>query len=642
MTPRFEMALRLARAGIPVFPCAPGEKYPATRRGFFDRTTDTVQINQWWSQADYNVAVVPEDMGCGVIDIDPKDGGYETWAALASAHAGVPATYTVRTPSGGLHLYYKGSLPGKVSVLGKGIDTRGRLSYVLAPSSIVKGVEYLCDGGPMAPLPQWIADACAQVRVEPRKAPEGVELDLPHTIAEARRYLMGKPVVGENEPGDDFLLICRLKDYGLSPAKIAELLIEQGATDCDWLHTIISNTYEYGRNDPGCDRPLTNEEKFDGIELPEHMRPIDNPDELFSNGARLYALDPPPVEELIPGLIEKHCVTYLAGPGGVSKSRIAHHWGSCVHAGLPLYGRETAKPPLRFPTFVYVSYENGEPEDARRHRKVVERLELQPEQLADYVYCGWKGKPPLLMVPESGDLQPTPLWAALEAKLRAIAGHKFIVFDSAYNVFGFQGNAKINETAVQRAINWLDNMMEATDSTGLFIMHPSTAGITRGDNSGWSVAWVNAPRARLAIKPVGGCDDTVELSVAKRNNGPKGSPILLRWNDGLLLPDQSADERDALRAACVEIALGAAEGGNPLLREGGKDDGERKINTRTCEAVKDRCGISLNPKKMRDILANAALFGKLRYCGYGEYKPRAPAGYYPPLPKSEPAEASPF
>lgn len=638
MTPRHEMALRLAGAGIPVFPCAPGGKHPATPHGFVDRTRDIEQINRWWSTADYNVAIVPEDMGCGVIDIDPKDGGYETWSELAKVHAGVPATYTVRTPSGGLHLYYKGSLPASARRLGKGVDTRGRNSYVLAPSSVVNGVEYVCKGGPMTPLPQWVEAEFAHGKVEPRKAPEGVELDLPYSIDYARRWLMAQEPPVEGEGSDDYCyrVAARLaRDMALSPEKAAELMSDWAPHfDASWIEEKIAHVLKHGQNGIGSDRPLTKEEKFDGIELPEHMRPIENPDELFSDGAKLYALDPPPVEELIPGLVEKHCVTYLAGPGGVSKSRIAHHWGSCVHAGLELYGRQVERA-----TFIYVSYENGEAEDARRHRKVIDRLGLDPAVLADYVYCGWKGKPPLLMVPETGDLQPTPLWSALEAKLRAIAGHKFIVFDSAYNVFGFHGNAKINETAVQRAINWLDNMMVNTDSTGLFIMHPSTAGITRGDNSGWSVAWVNAPRARLAIKPVADCDDTVELSVQKRNNGPKGAPILLRWNEGLLTPDQNADERDALQRACVELAIDAAEGGAPLLREAGK--GERHIDTATCEAVKERCGISLNPKKMRDILAKAALFGKLRYCGYDQGK-RTLAGYYPPLPKEDVKEAEPW
>jgi len=141
MSSRFAAALSYAQMGIPVFPCVVGGKEPATAHGFKDRTTDLTQIERWWSQADYNLAIVPEDAGWCVIDIDPKNGGFDTWNKHFSDR--VPQTYTVRTPSGGLHLYFKGSLPGSAGKLGRGIDTRGRDGYVLVPPSIVNGNEYI-------------------------------------------------------------------------------------------------------------------------------------------------------------------------------------------------------------------------------------------------------------------------------------------------------------------------------------------------------------------------------------------------------------------------------------------------------------------------------------------------------------------
>lgn len=139
LSPRHAMALAYARAGIPIFPCITNDKRPATIHGFKDRTLDENTINKWWQIADYNIGVVPDDMGCLVIDIDPKNQGDQTWAEF---EAEFPATRTVITPSGGRHLYFYGSAPPSSGKLGPGLDVRGRSSYVLVPPSIINGVPY--------------------------------------------------------------------------------------------------------------------------------------------------------------------------------------------------------------------------------------------------------------------------------------------------------------------------------------------------------------------------------------------------------------------------------------------------------------------------------------------------------------------
>lgn len=151
ISPRHEAAAALASAGIAVFPCLINDKRPVgflVFNGLKDRTTDLKLIDKWWSQGDWNVAIVPEDMGCYVVDIDTKHhDGLATWNALCAEHAWAP-TYScvVRTPSGGWHLYYRGSQANSVGTprrgLGPGIDVRGREGYVLVPPSVIDGREY--------------------------------------------------------------------------------------------------------------------------------------------------------------------------------------------------------------------------------------------------------------------------------------------------------------------------------------------------------------------------------------------------------------------------------------------------------------------------------------------------------------------
>jgi RecA-family ATPase len=91
--------------------------------------------------------------------------------------------------------------------------------------------------------------------------------------------------------------------------------------------------------------------------------------------------------------------------------------------------------------------------------------------------------------------------------LQSVRGHKFVAIDSCYNALRFVGQAKINETSVMAAIRLLQRLCEETNSTLLVLWHPSQAGQERGDASGWSVAWHNAPRARLSLSLVKNVED---------------------------------------------------------------------------------------------------------------------------------------
>ena len=75
-------------------------------------------------------------------------------------------TFTIRTPRGGRHCYFEGSLPSKVRIAGLKIDTRGRGGDVLVPPSIVDGKPYEWEFDiDIAPLPNWIGNL---FKVEPR------------------------------------------------------------------------------------------------------------------------------------------------------------------------------------------------------------------------------------------------------------------------------------------------------------------------------------------------------------------------------------------------------------------------------------------------------------------------------------------
>jgi len=137
--PAEHAAHRYADAGWPVFPCRPGSKLPATEHGFHDATTSHRQIARWWSaQPEANLAIATGDPGPDVLDVDLKD-GRSGYAALAQARrAGLAAhpRAVIRTPSGGAHLYYRGTSQRSGTIPAAALDFRGQGGYVLAPPSL--------------------------------------------------------------------------------------------------------------------------------------------------------------------------------------------------------------------------------------------------------------------------------------------------------------------------------------------------------------------------------------------------------------------------------------------------------------------------------------------------------------------------
>ena len=166
----------LVELGFALFPLRPGTKVPAVARDWeHAATTSLTRLRQIAPQpeANYGVACGPSNLIVIDLDIakDPQElaegGPREGWTVLrelAEAHGGeLPRTFTVRTPSGGRHLYFRPPVEGPaprntVRRLGPLIDTRGVGGYVVAPGSRVDGVQYrVIEQAPIAVLPEWIS-----------------------------------------------------------------------------------------------------------------------------------------------------------------------------------------------------------------------------------------------------------------------------------------------------------------------------------------------------------------------------------------------------------------------------------------------------------------------------------------------------
>ena len=172
------IALRLAKAGLHVFPIGPNKR-PLICDWDETSTTDAAVIRRWWHiRGDPLVAIDLRKAGLVVIDADRHGGpdGMAAWHGLVResdrARARSPATPVARTPSGGLHIYFSqpggGPLGNREGSLPKGINVRGAGGYVVAPYCIradgtyyelVKSNPDLVEAftaGRIPPVPDWL------------------------------------------------------------------------------------------------------------------------------------------------------------------------------------------------------------------------------------------------------------------------------------------------------------------------------------------------------------------------------------------------------------------------------------------------------------------------------------------------------
>lgn len=137
-------ARELAVAGVPVFPVAPRDKVPLIRhgRGFRDATTDLGQVEAWWRRFPQANIGVPTGAASGLVVVDVDVHGTNGYNALNRAdQADLIAgwEFLVRSPTGGLHLYYPAAdeMEQRSWQAGDaGIDFRGDGGYIVAPPSL--------------------------------------------------------------------------------------------------------------------------------------------------------------------------------------------------------------------------------------------------------------------------------------------------------------------------------------------------------------------------------------------------------------------------------------------------------------------------------------------------------------------------
>lgn len=141
-----EAALAYAKAGWRVLPVIAGGKVPATQHGVKDATTDEGRIRAWFDSergGRLNIGVAcGRESGIVVVDIDPRNGGSESWELWTQYHGGTPDGPVAYTAGGGQHYVCRYEDGIRSAKLADGIDLLSDGRYFVAYPSTIEGRSY--------------------------------------------------------------------------------------------------------------------------------------------------------------------------------------------------------------------------------------------------------------------------------------------------------------------------------------------------------------------------------------------------------------------------------------------------------------------------------------------------------------------
>ncbi|CAB4151712.1 Prim_Pol domain containing protein [uncultured Caudovirales phage] len=143
-TTKLEAALTYASWGWHVLPLIPNDKRPASAHGVHDATIDPEQIKAWWAQnPSFNIGIAAgEKSGIVVFDIDPRNGGSESWDDFTAEHGAVPDGICQLTAGGGQHYIAQARENLKSCELRRGVDFLANGRYFVVTPSVVNDREY--------------------------------------------------------------------------------------------------------------------------------------------------------------------------------------------------------------------------------------------------------------------------------------------------------------------------------------------------------------------------------------------------------------------------------------------------------------------------------------------------------------------
>lgn len=640
--PRLQAALEFARRGLPVFPVTE-KKLPAVKDWENAATTDETQIRKWFEEVligGCNYGFPAGRAGILIIDtdVDKKIGGAvvngeDSLKDYLLDNAGyLPDTMRVRTPSGGIHRYYRAEGFRSKNALLPAVDIKSCGGYVVIPGSITEKGRYCIEAAGLdgiAELPDWFKEAYGRKRKAETKAGKkdlnfraAVTPDTPDKIRMAEALIEGWPEVVEGERNDNLYRMARdLCKLGISRGRAWELYRERGidAIGLDPESSEVSATIKsaYGNmEDFGEDSPEIRFKRslrlFDEAGLPEDPEDPGSRGDPFSEKKEVGTVtgfdwnylakkDVPPRRWFIQDWLsaDPGYTVLFTGRGGTGKSALILDLMRSLATGEPFCGMEV----LRGSKSMYVSCEDSEEEIARR----VKQRSLDTAAVPDGVIriCPRSGMNNILCAPgKNGVLVPSKFLDELKAAGREFfrEGGGVLILDTLSDIAFLNEN---DRSQVAQFVKQYLNRLGADLGVSIIVLaHPAKFARTDGQGFSGSTAWEGAFRCRweLNYKDPTNIGGLLELVLAKSNSARAGARIALENKGGTFLAVDTARREEGLKQEIVRLIGEAYEEGEAF---GQRSDSARPIGKADIKdpVTGEKLSEEIITEKVKELLA---------------------------------------
>lgn len=341
-----DYAMMLAARGCKVFRIKAGTKDFYIDKKWADDPLDSFDIIDKFTRADgscagfnYGVNAGASDLVIVDVDLKPPLDGFANLATLGA----LPRTFTVRSPSGGKHFYFRADgLKLTQRPLCPGVDIRSFHGYVVGPGSRTdKGIYEIEDESDFAELPEWIKGRAKEAGTRGQLPPLFEPDSLPECLEEARAYVEALDVAHEGTRNNHLCDTIRaVFDRGCSVELTRDVLVDCYKSDPSFSSDEIEALCE--RIDESYEGPRGKELAGWGFE------PVANEIKNDAEEARAKAFEEwcsrPKISEGEEALIPKTpwlmhkrmlkgAITELVAPGGSGKSLITLQWAAAIVLG---------------------------------------------------------------------------------------------------------------------------------------------------------------------------------------------------------------------------------------------------------------------------------------------------------------------
>jgi hypothetical protein len=332
---KLDVALAYASWGWKVLPVVPNGKIPATEHGVHDATDNPDKIRSWFaSNPRLNIGIAAgRASGIVVYDIDPRNGGIDSWDQWTTKNGQLADGITALTAGGGYH-YLAAYQDGiKSCKLLDGVDLLADGRYFVAYPSEIEGRKYQWEAssdpfdgvGPVSIPPEWLASM------------------LP--TRKERTASNDSSIIKGNRNSGLTSLAGAMRSYGMSEAEILAALSVANETRCEIplpSSEIRQIAHSVSRYEPNSDVASS---VALGAEAAESL--LENSTEKLSKdwlvAADDYCLQPAPIKWLVKRWIQDQALVMVHGPSGGGKTFVVLDWCLRIASSTPEWAAQKVK-----------------------------------------------------------------------------------------------------------------------------------------------------------------------------------------------------------------------------------------------------------------------------------------------------------